>query len=243
MNLDGSNVNFFISYIAGFLTFFASCLLPLVPTYIAYISGISLKDNKKKFDIFLSGLFFTLGFIFIFMLLGFSASSFGIFFARHKNLIKTIGGIYFILLGFFMLNIVSPKFLLNEKRISLKSNFHKIRVLNAFLIGLTFGFAWSPCIGPVLSVILFWSSQTRTVMRGVFLLFSYGLGLGTPFVLISLFFEKINFKKLNSLKFGKYIRIISGIIILLAGFLLIFGKLHHINQKIVDFLNISSITL
>lgn len=195
MVFDGSQINLFVAFIGGVITFFASCLLPLVPTYLAYLAGLGAKDDIEqpssvfKRKIFVNGVFFTLGFILVFVLLGATVNTFGRQLNAYKGIIQQIGGIFFIFVGLFMLEIIKPLILLKELKLPLPKNPTRWQKVNSLLVGITFGFAWTPCIGPVLAVILFWASQAATLAQGVSLLFVYGLGLATPFLIIALGFE------------------------------------------------------
>ena len=236
---DNFILNLFIAFLGGLITFFASCLLPLVPTYLAYLSGITTatvssntKDtnntdkslnskNDSQKALFINSLLFTLGFILIFTLLGVSAASLGKFFALNRSLFQQIGGLILIILGLFILNIIKPTFLQKEHKIKLATT--KFQKINSFLFGATFGFAWTPCIGPILAVILLWASQANTVFQGATLLFLYGIGLGLPFILIGLFFEYLVPKLKKASKFGYYLNKFAGLIVVITGTLLLLG--------------------
>lgn len=244
MAFDGSEVNLLIAFLGGTITFFASCLLPLVPTYLAYLSGIPLKEgvkNTKSRDrILVNSVAFSLGFICVFVLLGAGASSIGILFATQRVFLQRLGGAFFIILGVFMLGIIKPGILMKERKIKLPKNLSKWRKLNSFLVGMFFGFAWTPCVGPVLAVILFWASQTNTVLQGTTLLFVYGLGLGLPFVLIGLLFDRLLPVLSESQKFGAVLNKIAGLIILVTGILLLVGRLDILTTSLLNLLNIRS---
>ena len=239
MIFDGSKVNLLIAFVGGLVTFFASCLLPLVPTYLAYLSGVTLSENNPKSEkhlkksIFINGLIFTIGFIFIFVLLGAGINTFGRVFAQNRRVIQTIGGFFFVVLGLFMTGLIKPLALFKELKIKLPSNPTKWQKVNSFLVGLTFGFAWTPCIGPVLAVILFWASQAETLFQGVALLFVYGIGLGVPFLVIALGFEQLAPKLVKAKAFGKALHLISGLVIILMGFLLITGNVDAMSLTLI----------
>ncbi len=124
---DGSRVNFLIAFLAGGITFFASCLLPLVPTYLAYLSGVALNDeqaSQKKWQIFKTGLMFVVGFIITFIILGLLANRFAAVVAPYRQLIEKIAGILFIALGFFMMGVFKSTFLSQEKKLILTENYN-----------------------------------------------------------------------------------------------------------------------
>lgn len=246
MSLDGSHVNLLIAFIAGGITFFASCLLPLVPTYLAYLSGVALNDREaknKKWQVFKIGLMFVIGFVLTFIILGLVASSFGRIINNYRQIIEKIAGVLFIALGLFMMGIFKSSFLSQEKRIDFHGKFQKHRSLHAILTGIAFGFGWTPCIGPVLAVILFWAAQTDSALKGTLLLSAYGLGLGTPFLVIALGFEKIiPWIKRNS-RISQIMSIISGVFILITGLLLLTGHLHQLSFYLLELINISRFSI
>lgn len=249
MHFDEYNITILIAFTSGFITFFASCLIPLVPAYLAYISGITItkdlnKDSNNGFiqrDIFLNGLLFTFGFITVFVLLGALASSIGIKLLMYRTLIQKIGGIFFILMGVFMLELIKPMFFLRERKLTLPQGIRKWRRLNSFLVGMTFGFAWTPCIGPILAVILFWASQTATMLQGISLLVAYGLGLGLPFLLVAMFFETISPKLNKVTRFGYLLQKLAGLMIIVIGLLLIFNKLALFTLLLSKFINFDTL--
>lgn len=243
MLFDGTHINFLIAFFAGVVTFFASCLLPLVPTYLSYLTGIALKRNVHKSEVFINSLLFTLGFIFIFILMGATANVLGAFFAQSRETVQKIGGAFFIFVALFMLGFLKPAFLYKELRIDMVKHHVRIKKLNSLLMGLTFGFAWTPCIGPVLGVVLFWASQSATFASGMLLLLFYGLGIGIPFVLFGLLFEKLSPKLSAANRFGKMLNIIASVLILITGILLLNGKLGFLSIKAVEFLNLYTLSV
>lgn len=247
---DGSQINLLIAFIGGVVTFFASCLLPLVPTYLAYLSGIATtKDigeaHKKiyKREVFINGTIFTIGFIFVFVLLGATANTVGRIIGVYRPVMQKIGGFVFIGLGLFMLGIFKRSFLYKEKRLKLPKDFTKFKKVNSLLIGITFGFAWTPCIGPVLAVILFWASQAQTFVQGIGLLFVYGIGLGIPFLIVALLFEKLTPKLSKTAKFGNIVQKIAAVIIIVMGILLFIGKINLVSIKLLQLLNLNTLAL
>lgn len=243
---DGSQVNLLIAFFAGIITFFASCLLPLVPTYLAYLAGIAtskeeeeIPKNILKRKIFINGVIFTLGFVFIFVLLGATTQTLGVLLNQYKPMIRQISGIVFIVMGLFMLDLIKIPQLYAERKIQLPKYLEKYKFLHSFLVGMAFGFAWTPCIGPVLAVILFWSAQAETIWKGISLLLFYGIGLGTPFVFTALFFETISTKLIKTKKFGKKLHQIAALFIIMMGILLFLNKIEVFSFTVLEILNIS----
>lgn len=247
MIFDGSQVNLLIAFIGGLVTFFASCLLPLVPVYLAYLSGITLTkkivDGKEKVfkrEVFINSVLFVAGFIIVFVLLGVLASFAGRIVNIYKPIVQKIGGIFFIILGLFMLDVIRPAALLKERKLNL-NQIVKARKLNSFLVGSTFGFAWTPCIGPVLAVILFWASQQATFWQGLGLLLAYGIGLGIPFLVVGLLFETLAPRLSGAGRLGKTLRIIAAILIIITGVLLILNRVEYLTIRLLDFFNLRTL--
>jgi len=240
MKFDGTQINLLVAFLGGIVTFFASCLLPLVPTYVAYLFGVSSSKHNDKREIFINSVLFTLGFILIFILLGLSASSVGLLLKQHRQLIQQIGGVFLMFVGLFLFGLFNFEFLHRERKIYLHGEIIKRKKLKSFFTGLTFGFAWTPCIGPVLGVILFWASQAGSVFKGTTLLLFYGLGLGLPFILIGLLFEHLGDRLLAAKKIGKVLNIIAATIMLVTGFLLVIGKLQYLSLFIMKLFNIDA---
>ncbi len=258
---DGSQVNLLIAFTAGLTTFFASCLLPLVPTYLAYLSGVSLTSQTKptqkttdtttneptctttlsrtqRWIIFKTALAFVTGFVLAFTILGLSVNQLNGLLHPYKSLIEKAGGLLFIVMGLFMIGILKNNVLNKEFRFHAHNVFHKYKYVHAFIMGIAFGVGWTPCIGPVLAVILFWASQAETAWYGSLLLTTYGIGLGTPFLIIALGFEKIFplLKKYRSVT--RYVTYIAGIIIIIAGFLMILGQFKTASILLLHWLNV-----
>ncbi|MFH2034554.1 MAG: cytochrome c biogenesis protein CcdA [Candidatus Margulisiibacteriota bacterium] len=217
----------FIAFFAGLLSFFSPCILPVIPSYIVYIAGVSLKDfeGENKAEIrkktLINSLFFILGFSTIFILSGILAGALGHALFQFKDYLRIVGGVLIILFGLYLLGIVKIPLLDIEKRINLKSK--PLGCLGSFLVGLTFASAWVPCVGPILGSILVLASSSQSVGWGGVLLISYSLGLAVPFLLTALAFNSalIFFKKIQ--QHMSLIMKISGIFIVIVGLLLLFN--------------------
>ncbi len=228
-----NQVSNFIAFLAGVLSFASPCILPLVPSYITYITGISFKEltvSEKRLGLriitILHSLFFIFGFSVIFILMGASASYLGQILVEYQPLIIKIGGILIICLGIHFIGIINIPFLQIEKRFELKKK--PISYLGSFLVGVVFAAGWTPCIGPILSSILIYASTTKSLKTGIWLLSLYSLGLGIPFLLSSLAFNSFiyTFGKIN--RYMRIITILSGLLLIFIGILLltgIFGRL------------------
>jgi len=226
MIFDGSTVNLGIAFLSGVLTFLAPCVLPVLPAYIGYISGVGLQDKEEqskvlKSKIFLNSLSFVLGFLVVFVVLGITAQSAGVFLNTYQRTIQIAGGFLFILLGLHLAGLFSLNIFNKHAQFHIGNKLTKYQYVNSFLVGLVFGFGWTPCIGPILAVILFWASQSATFWKGFWLLLSFGLGLGIPFLFLSLFTEQIMKRLRKMQKAFRISQIIAGLLIILLGILLL----------------------
>jgi len=223
------SVSIYTAFLAGLLSFFSPCILPLLPAYFTFITGVSLDEllNKSKNfsvrrQIIISTLLFILGFSTVFIIMGFSASVLGSFFMRHKGIFRIVGGIVICILGLQLSGLVRITFLQLDKRFHLKKR--PLHWAGAFFAGNAFAAGWTPCIGPILGSILVLAGGQETMTQGGYLLMVYSLGLAIPFFILSFFIHLlIRFMK----KAGKYIRYmnrIAGALLIFIGILLIFGR-------------------
>jgi cytochrome c-type biogenesis protein len=225
-------IELFIALGAGLISFLSPCVLPLIPGYISFISGQSLNEltESKKVNI---GplLLFSLGFSFVFILFGAAASALGKILLQNSNYLRVIAGTIIVIFSLQLLEIINIKFLNYEKKYYTKKSTKPVFV---FIIGMAFGFGWTPCIGPILGSILALASTEENISRGVIMLSFYSLGLAIPFVLSGFLIQKFllfskNFKKnINIvLKFG-------GIILLITGALIITNQLQTLGYYILN---------
>ncbi|MFN4226991.1 MAG: cytochrome c biogenesis CcdA family protein [Candidatus Ratteibacteria bacterium] len=218
------NYSILFSFIGGIGSFFSPCILPLIPVYISYITGYSLEELKEKENlsykkILISSIFFIIGFTFIFTLLGASSTFIGNFLGTKKTTFKYIGGAIMIIFGLHILGILKIKKLYQEKRIKIKK--FNYRYISSFFLGVGLAGAWTPCVGPVLSSILILASMENTIKRGMLLLFFYSLGMGIPFILMTIFLKKtIPFLSKIKRHFRK-IEVFMGCLLIFLGFFLI----------------------
>lgn len=235
------------AFIAGILTFLAPCTLPLVPAYLGFISGVSAKDlqdpliaRRAKRKIFLNGLFFILGFSAVFIALGLIAGFFGYLLFSYKAWLSRIGGVFVILFGLFMLNVVKIPFLSKEMQIKTPAFFQKGNIANSFVLGVAFGFGWTPCVGPVLGSVLTLATASATALQGAFLLGVFSLGLALPFLVIA---ASLSSASDYITKLGKYLNVISvigGLFLIFLGILLLTNKLGiwvAFFYRLFDFIN------
>ena len=228
------NISFLTAFLAGLISFFTPCVLPLVPGYLSLFSGVALDDIKNKASgafgkVIWASLAFILGFSLVFILMGATATFIGSFLENHMDIIQKIAGVVVVIFGLHMTGIFQLKFLLYEKKFHSQSG--KVGLVKGFLMGMAFAFGWTPCIGPILAPIIFMASQQEHLAQGVLLLSAYSLGLAIPFFLtalsLRLFFSL--FKKIQ--KHFKVIEIIAGIFLIIVGVMIFFGVLQSISNN------------
>ncbi len=190
------NVTLATAFIAGIISFISPCVLPIVPGYLSFISGVSLQELKGEVDlddqrrrslrrqVTLNSLLFVLGFSVVFVAMGASATYIGRWFAENRVILARVAGVIIIIFGLHTMGITPIKWLNYEKRFH--ANRKPVGLLGSFAIGLAFAFGWSPCIGPILAGVLAMAATQDTVAQGVALLSIYSLGLGLPFLGASL---------------------------------------------------------
>lgn len=208
-------------FLGGLISFFSPCILPVLPLYIGYLSGNDL-NNKKK--IMINTIFFVLGISFAFVILALGFSSLGRLLYNYKSIISKISGGLVILLGLFQLGFLKSNFLSRDRKFYLELK--KMNIFIAFLLGFTFSFAWTPCIGPTLSGILFAISNMDNLMDGIIMMGIYTLGFTLPFLLTG-FFSSYLLKLFKKYMFiVKYTQIFMGIMLIMLGILILFNKLN-----------------
>lgn len=231
------NVNLLIAFFAGFASFISPCVLPIVPGYLSFISGVSFEEmsdsagsSENRRRILINSIFFVLGFSIVFISLGASATFFGQILREQLDIITKIAGAVIILFGLHMMGILKIPFLNYEKRFHTKGK--PLGAAGALVVGLAFAFGWTPCIGPILASILTLASQQESVSRGILLLSAYSAGLGIPFILaglsISVFYAPFNRMKRHLPK----IEMISGILLVIVGILIMTNYLTIISAYI-----------
>ncbi len=235
------DLSLYIAFAAGLLSFLSPCVLPLVPSYVVFITGLSFDElthehsrQKLRRIILIHSSLFILGFSVLFTALGASASLLGQFLSEYRDLIRILGGILIILFGLFISGVFSLSFLQQEKKFHLQ---HKpLGYIGTFFVGVTFAAGWTPCVGPILSSILLYASTAENMYSGILLLLAYSLGLGIPFFICSL--------ALNSFltafqKARRYIGLftkIGGVLLILVGILLLTNSFVILNDWLAQWL-------
>ena len=177
-----------VALAAGVLSFLSPCVLPIVPPYLAYMSGISVGEMKSGRKPLLAASFFVLGLSTVFLLMGAASSAFGAFFLARSQTFATLSALVVMVFGAHFLGIFRLRFL--DQDIRLKTGDQGGSAMGAYVLGLAFAFGWTPCIGPQLGAILTLAAQEGSVGRGTLLLAVYALGLGLPFLLVAAFFPR-----------------------------------------------------
>jgi cytochrome c-type biogenesis protein len=212
-----------VAFISGLLSFFSPCILPLVPSYLIFISGITFDDymglqsGKYRKIVLIHSLAFIAGFSFVFVALGISSSALGRLLSNYQVYVMRIGGFILIILGLYYLDVIRMPFLNREKVFHLKEK--PVGLFGSFIIGITFSLGWTPCVGPALSSILIIASTTENIWEGIYLLGLYSLGLAIPFLISALLFDQLFglLKKYSSIV--KYSMKFLGVLFIIIGIL------------------------
>jgi cytochrome c-type biogenesis protein len=229
----------FFAFLGGLLSFISPCVLPLVPAYISFMSGVSVENLVEKEerspifgDLFLSSLLFVAGFSLVFVILGASATYLGRMVASQMGLLRKVAGILLVVFGIHTMGIYRIGFLNYEKRLHLQTG-RRTRV-QAFLMGIVFAFGWTPCIGPILAGILALAGTQESVRFGILLLLVYALGLGLPFLLTGMatgwflnFFDRIK-------KHFKAVEVTAGLLLITIGVLIFVNRLGYLSGWIMN---------
>jgi cytochrome c-type biogenesis protein len=227
------SISYPAALVAGLLSFFSPCILPLIPAYFTFITGLSLDEltqsgnTQVRARVVRATLSYVLGFSFVFILMGASASFVGAAIYKYQDWIRIIGGILIILFGIHMTGLVRFRLLEFERRLEMRQK--PLHFLGTFFVGMAFGAGWSPCIGPLLGSILIVASNQETVANGIGLLSIYALGLAIPFLLLSFFVNSLLTIVQKASWSVKYINMTAGVLLLILGLLLVTNRLSVIN--------------
>lgn len=223
------NVSLPIAFVAGFLSFFSPCILPMIPVYIMYITGVNVENELEKRRLFAltRTLGFVLGFTIIFMIMGTSASFIGKIFVRNKEIFAKLSGLLIFFFGLKMTGVINFNFLNRTKTV--KSPKKITNWISSVALGMAFAAGWTPCFGPVLASILIYAGGSSTVDTGVYLLLVYSIGMAVPFILTALFINQFSAFMKKTEKIMKYVPVISGVIMIIFGILVFFDKVKLIS--------------
>ncbi|MCC7202096.1 MAG: cytochrome c biogenesis protein CcdA [Nitrospirae bacterium] len=229
------NVSFGVAFIAGLLSFVSPCVLPLLPSYVSFITGMSFEAITGEEDrarvkrmTAIHSLFFILGFSIVFVSLGASATFVGNFLNQQQLAFQKVGGVIIILLGTHFTGVINFGLLQKDKRFHIKDK--PLGYAGSLLVGISFAMGWTPCIGPILAAILMYATTTSSMGHGMALLFIYSMGLGIPFFLSSLAINTFlsTFKRIAP--YMKVVTVVSGVFLIGVGLLIFtnnFGILSH----------------
>ena len=229
-------IELFIAFGAGLISFLSPCVLPLIPGYISYISGSSLNEllEKKTINIF-PIILFAIGFSIVFISFGATASFLGSLILNNSYHLRIASGIIIIVFSLHILGIINLNFLNYEKRIYTEK---KSGILSSLVIGMAFGFGWTPCIGPILGSILALASTEQSLNRGILLLVFYSLGLAIPFILSGYLIQKFLVFSKNIKSKMNIILKSGGALLLITGILIITNQLQAIGFYLLKYIPI-----
>ena len=245
MNPADLQVSWILAFLAGVISFLSPCVLPLIPGYVSLVSKMSFEEltdghtEGKVNKIFIPSLLFVMGFAFVFVTLGASASFIGTFIQDNKVLLLKISGVIIILFGLFTMDIIKIPQLYRERRLNIPHG--NMGLVGIFFLGIAFGFGWTPCVGPILASILLYASTAEGAGKGALLLLVYSLGLGLPFLLTGLALSKA-LSAFGWIKrhYSLY-KIIVGGTLIVVGILMVSNNLFYLNiygQKALDWAGI-----
>ena len=235
---EGTSIGIFVAFAAGLLSFLSPCVLPLVPSYVSFITGLGMEELEQggvdvKRNTLIHSLLFVAGFTLIFLLMGASATYIGQFLRVYQDVIARIGGVIIVLFGILLLGIVPIPALSREKRYQFQNK--PVGYVGTVAVGIAFGAGWVPCIGPILGAILTLAANTESIGQGMALLFVYSLGLAIPFVLsaVALTAFLAWFQKFR--RYIRYVEWAAGILLILVGLLLVTGKFTVLAGYLIQF--------
>ena len=222
--IQNASIGITISFTAGVLSFLSPCVLPLIPSYVSFITGMSLEDVQRSRRIALvHSLLFVTGFTLVFLALGATATVLGRVLFQYRDWVGRIGGVLVIVLGLYLLGVFNIGALSRERRVHIATK--PLGYLGTVLVGMAFAAGWTPCIGPILGGVLTYTASSADLNRGLLLLFAYSLGLAVPFVLAALMIDR--FMALFQRYKGALVWMsrASGILLLAVGLLMVTGSM------------------
>jgi len=226
--------NLLIAFSAGFISFLSPCVLPLIPGYISYISGQTLDEIiEDKKSVLLKTIFFSVGFSIVFISFGITASFIGKFLINYSNQLRIIAGLIIILFSLQLIGLINLKILNSEARFFTKN--YRNNLIFPVIVGMAFGFGWTPCIGPILGSILALAAIEENISKGILLLSFYSLGLAMPFIISGVLIDKFFFFSKSFRKYISTITKVGGAILLLTGIAILAGQLQVLGFFILEY--------
>ena len=212
--------SFALAFLAGLLSFLSPCVLPLVPSYVGFLTGLTLEELEiRRGTALVHALWFVAGFSLVFVALGATASALGVWLLQSQVWIGRIGGVLVIAFGLYLLGLLRPAFLMRERRVELARK--PLGYVGSAVVGVTFGAAWTPCIGPILGAILTLAAAKASVGQGAALLAAYSLGLAVPFLLTALALDRFLVWFQRFRPYIVWVERIAGILLIILGLLLL----------------------
>jgi len=234
------DISFPLAFLAGVLSFLSPCVLPLVPSYVSFITGISFDDLTGGIDrkrirrlTITNSSAFILGFSAVFIALGASSSAIGRFLFEYQEWIRIIGGIVIIVFGLFVAGFLRIGFLTRDKKLHLSGK--PAGYIGTFIVGMTFAAGWTPCIGPILGTILLYASSKASALYGFKLLAVYSLGLAIPFFVSSLAINSFLSYSKRLQRYMRVIMVISGLLLIIFGIMLLTNRIRELSGLLPDF--------
>ena len=227
-------LNLLIAFSGGFVSFLSPCVLPLIPGYISYISGQTLDEiiEDKKL-VLLKTIFFSVGFSIVFVSFGITASFIGKFLINYSNQLRIIAGLIIILFSLQLIGLINLKILNSEARFFTKN--YRNNSIFPVIVGMAFGFGWTPCIGPILGSILALAAIEENIGKGILLLSFYSLGLAIPFIISGVLIDKFLFFSKSFRKYMSTITKVGGAILLLTGIAILTSQLQVLGFFILEY--------
>lgn len=232
MTPDGVPVSWVIPFVAGVVSFLSPCVIPLIPGYLSYVSGVSSDQlhtggTVRTAHVLAQSLLFVLGFALVFVALGATASAVGGWLGQYRPILNKVSGVFIIVMGLSLMGVLRIGLLAREQRWQVSGR--RGGPLGATLLGGAFAFAWTPCIGPILASILLYAASARTVKTGALLLLIYALGLGVPFILTGLAFSRAMGALRWLRRYARPLEAASGLALTVVGTLLLTNKLFYVS--------------
>lgn len=233
-------VSYMIAFTAGFLSFVSPCVLPLVPAYISYITGLSLEEltetagpKKVRWTVLTNSLLFILGFSMVFIAFGASATAISQILLLYQNAIRKVGGLLIILFGLYLTGVVKIPVLMAYRQFRFKNR--PAGAIGSVLIGITFAAAWTPCVGPILGSVYLLAGTSQSVGDGVRLLAVYSIGLGLPLLLAGMSVSTFLFSYRKLKDYMWIVSLVSGLFLILIGVLVFTNSLRILNGWLTQY--------
>ncbi len=232
-----STISYFLTFAEGILTFISPCILPMLPVYFLYLAGTDTNSDiaatesagpALKNRLITNSIGFVIGFTLVFVALGATATSLGHFLVNNRDILQKISGVIMVLFGLNFIGIFKLPFLNMEKRFEFK--FNRLGFMSSIIFGVVFGFGWTPCLGAFLGSALFIAGNSETIYQGILLLLLYSVGLGVPFIITAVAFDKLKGALKQIQRHSRAISIISGVILIAAGILVFTGSLKYLGS-------------